>query len=240
MHTPILITGGTQRLGLAIAEHFINSGQSVIITYRTYKPAVENLIKQGATLIQCDFMHENAVDKLITDIKALSPKLRGIIHNASDWDAEPNDTPSPDILEKMMKVHVHAPYRINWALKDALHLNKQEHTTQFSDIIHMTDYVQETGSAKHIAYSASKAALHNLTLSFAKKLSPHVKVNSIAPALVMFNEWDDQNYRDKAKSKSLLQAVPGADEAVKAVDYLFKSDYVTGQTLHLNGGRHLK
>ena len=40
--------------------------------------------------------------------------------------------------------------------------------------------------------------------------------------------------------KSLLEIVPGAQEAVKAMNYLFDSDYVTGQTLHLNGGRHLK
>ena len=91
-----------------------------------------------------------------------------------------------------------------------------------------------------MAYAASKAALHNLTLSFAKKLAPQVKVNSIAPALLMFNEGDDDAYKEKALKKSLLEIVPGAKEAVKAMNYLFDSDYITGQTLHLNGGRHLK
>ena len=50
-----------------------------------------------------------------------------------------------------------------------------------SDIIHFTDYVVERGSDKHIAYAASKAALDNMTRSFARKLAPEVKVNSIAP-----------------------------------------------------------
>ena len=56
----------------------------------------------------------------------------------------------------------------------------------------------------------------------------------------MFNEGDDDTYKQKAIKKSLLELVPGAQEAVKAMNYLLDSDYMTGQTLHLNGGRHLK
>ena len=134
-----------------------------------------------------------------------------------------------------MNVHALAPYRINLALSQSL-----SSQGGFSDIIHMTDYVQDTGSEKHIAYAASKAALQNLTLSFAKKLAPKVKVNSIAPALLMFNEGDDDAYKEKALKKSLLETVPGAEEAVKAMHYLLNSEYITGQTLHLNGGRNLK
>ena len=135
----------------------------------------------------------------------------------------------------MMQVHANAPYRLNFALAKCL-----KNEGGFSDIIHMTDYVQDKGSKKHIAYAASKAALHNLTLSFSALLAPHTKVNSIAPALVMFNDDDSEEYREKALQKSLLQTCPGSQEAVKAVNYLLNSDYVTGQTLHLNGGRHLK
>ena len=235
MNSPILITGGTQRLGLAIAEHLIAKGESIIVTYRTDKPAVDHLKNLGATLIKCDFEHDNAVTDLIKNVLDLTPSLRAIIHNASDWDAETNDTADVNVLDKMMRIHVSVPYQMNWALQELL-ISSQG----FTDIIHMTDYVQDVGSAKHIAYSASKAALHNLTLSFAKKLAPHVKVNSIAPALVMFNDDDSAEYRRKAQKKSLLERVPGPHEAVKAVDFLLSSDYVTGQTMHLNGGRHLK
>lgn len=233
--SPILITGATQRLGLAIAEHLLVQKHSVIVTYRTQKPAVESLIAKGATLVQCNFEHSSEVNSLINYVRQNAPTLRGIIHNASDWASESNNQASEILLTKMMSVHVHAPYLINWALKD----NLLRHNG-LADIIHMTDYVQDTGSDKHVAYAASKAALHNLTLSFAKKFAPTIKVNSIAPALVMFNENDDDEYRARAKHKSLLQQVPGAQEAVKAVNYLLNSEYITGQTLHLNGGRHLK
>jgi len=72
-------------------------------------------------------------------------------------------------------------------------------------------------SKKHIAYAASKAALDNLTLSFASKFAPLVKVNSIAPALLMFQQGDDEAYRQKALQKSLLGIEPGEAEGVNVI-----------------------
>jgi dihydromonapterin reductase/dihydrofolate reductase len=235
MKAPILITGGAQRLGLAMAEALIADGYPLIITYRSEKPAVTALALAGADMQQVDFSDNQAISRLTDYIIHEYPCLRGIIHNASDWDAEKPDTDYPALLNKMMQVHVSAPYQINLALQDTLLAYEG-----VADIIHMTDYVQVKGSKKHIAYAASKAALHNLTLSFAQLLAPQVKVNSIAPALVMFNEHDDEAYRARSLKKSLLEVCPGAGEAVKAMQFLFASDFVTGQTMHLDGGRHLK
>lgn len=235
MTSPILITGGTQRLGLAVAKDLLSQHRSVIVTYRTKKPSVDELIALGAVLIQADFSTQDGLLKLILDIKNQTSSLRAIIHNASDWDQEADTEDYNKLFEKMMQVHANAPYQLNLALQGMLLANDV-----VSDIIHMTDYVQVKGSKKHIAYAASKAALHNLTLSFSALLAPNVKVNSIAPALLMFNEDDSSAYRAKALKKSLLEVCPGAQEAVKAVNYLLSSDYTTGQTLHLDGGRHLK
>ncbi|MDT0596221.1 dihydromonapterin reductase [Glaciecola petra] len=236
MSAPILITGGAQRLGLAIAKDLLSRQFKVIITYRSKKPSIDELIAQGCIAIQADFSTDNGIAACINEIQSHAQSIRAIIHNASDWDSEKSGMASgldaAQIMQKMMQVHVSAPYQINLACKEML--------TDHADIIHMTDYVQDKGSNKHIAYAASKAALHNLTLSFASLLAPSVKVNSIAPSLLMFNIDDTEQYKQKALSKSILGICPGAQEAVKAVNFLLNSDYVTGQTLHLNGGRHLK
>lgn len=235
MSHPVLITGASQRLGLAMANSLLDSSIPVVVTYRTHRPSVDTLEQRGAAVLQADFSTEAAIDRAIDQIKAISKTYRAVIHNASDWAQEKGNDNKDALIERMMRVHAYTPYRINLALQEAL-MDREGP----SDIIHMTDYVQETGSEKHMAYAASKAALHNLTLSFAQKFAPRVKVNSIAPALLMFNEDDDENYKEKAKKKSLLETVPGSQEAVKAMHYLLDSDYITGQTLHLNGGRHLK
>jgi len=235
MTAPILITGGAQRLGLAIAHSLIDQNIPVIITYRTKKPAVADLTSRGALALQADFADNAGIQNCIKDVHSTTNRLRGIIHNASDWDQESSTDDYNALFNKMMQVHANAPYQLNLAFKDLL-----IDENGFTDIIHMTDFVQDKGSKKHIAYAASKAALHNLTLSFATLYAPQVKVNSIAPALVMFNEHDSEEYKQKALKKSLLETCPGAQEAVKAVNYLLASDYITGQTIHLNGGRHLK
>lgn len=235
MSLPVLLTGATQRLGLAMAESLLSQNIPVVVTYRTAKPSVSQLEQKGAIVIQADFSTQATIDRAIAEIMTISPHYRAIIHNASDWAQEADHDDVDSLMERMMRVHVFAPYRINLALEDAL--TKRDGA---ADIIHMTDYVQQTGSAKHMAYAASKAGLHNLTLSFAKRLAPKVKVNSIAPALLMFNQGDSEAYKQKAMKKSLLESVPGAQEAVKAMNYLLQSDYITGQTLHLDGGRHLK
>lgn len=235
MSAAILITGGTQRLGLAMAEALLAQGETVIITYRTHKLQVDILASQGARMIQCDFAIADDIKRLCQLIDAEYESLRAIIHNASDWDQEATSDDYSQLMQKMMQVHAQAPYEINLALQEKLLA-----FDGVADIIHMTDYVQGTGSKKHIAYAASKAALHNLTLSFATLLAPNVKVNSIAPALLMFNDHDSDAYKAKSLQKSLLQICPGAQEAVKAMNFLFDSDFVTGQTMHLDGGRHLK
>ncbi|HBR1111192.1 TPA: SDR family oxidoreductase, partial [Klebsiella pneumoniae] len=109
-----------------------------------------------------------------------------------------------------------------------------------SDVIHITDYVVERGSDKHIAYAASKAALDNMTRSFARKLAPEVKVNAIAPSLIMFNEGDDEAYRQQALDKSLMKIAPGEKEISDLIDYLFTSRYVTGRSFAVDGGRPLR
>ena len=230
---PILITGVGQRVGLHLARTFISRGQPVIGTYRSKRDSIDELAALGVELHRCDFYESAEVQALIDDVAAQHKGLRAIIHNASDWLPDNADYPPEEILRRMMAVHVAAPYQINLGLANLLKAGTP------ADIVHIGDYVSGRGSKKHIAYAASKAAQDNLTLSFAASLAPDVKVNSIAPALVLFNDDDDEAYREKTLRKSLLQREGGLDEMQHQVDYLLGSRYVTGRVIHMDGGRHL-
>lgn len=230
---PILITGASQRIGLHCAERLLESGQSVIISYRSERPGVEKLRQQGATCLPADFSSEAGILAFISQLRQHTDQLRAIVHNASAW---LNETPGQEaqVFQQLFSVHMLAPYLINLHCADLLR------RSQPADIVHISDDVARKGSANRIAYCASKSGLDSLTLSFAAQLAPQIKVNGIAPALIQFNEDDDDEYRSKTLAKSALGIEPGAEVIYQSLRYLLDNPYVTGTTLTVNGGRHLK
>ena len=232
---PVLITGAGKRVGLHLALNFLARGMPVIGTYRTEYAALDDLREKGAILYRCDFNDQAQIDWLIETLLMSHKHLRAIIHNASEWLPDNADVPAAEIIQRMLQIHVSAPYQLNRALEGLL----KDCNDEYADIIHISDYVSSRGSRKHSAYAASKAAMDNLTLSDSVRLAPKVKVNSIAPALVLFNDNDDKAYREKTLKKSLMQREGGLDEFQHAVDYLMNSHYVTGRILPMDGGRHL-
>ncbi|WAG78179.1 dihydromonapterin reductase [Metapseudomonas furukawaii] len=230
---PILITGASQRVGLHCAERLLDDGHALIVSYRTERDGIERLRERGAIALFGDFSSEAGILAFIEQLKAHTDSLRAIIHNASDWLKE---TPGAEAeaFQRMFSVHMLAPYLIN------LHGEALLRRSDPADIIHLSDDVARKGSANRVAYCASKAGLDNLTLSFAARFAPHIKVNGIAPALVMFNADDDDEYRKKTLAKSALGIEPGPEVVYQGLRYLLDNPYVTGTTLTLNGGRHLK
>jgi dihydromonapterin reductase/dihydrofolate reductase len=230
---PILITGAGQRVGLHCAQRLLEDGHPVIFSYRSERPGVQALRDLGATAVFADFSTEAGIFAFIGELTAHTDRLRAIVHNASEWLAETPDTDAA-AFTRMFHVHMLAPYLINLHCADLLERSSP------ADIVHIGDDVTRKGSSKHIGYCASKAGLDNLTLSFAAKYAPAIKVNGIAPALLLFKPDDDAAYRAKALAKSALGIEPGSEVIYQSLRYLLDNPYVTGTTLTVNGGRHIK
>lgn len=229
---PILVTGAAQRAGLHCVQRFLAAQQPVILTYRRHRPVIAELEQAGAVCLHADFSTTDGIEALIETLKQVTPALRGIVHNASVWWPDEPGRAGADHFETLFRVHMQAPYLINMACRELL-----EAYPGTADIIHMTDAVVRKGSAKHAAYVATKAGLESLTQSFASMLAPHIKVNAIAPALLAFNEGDDEAYQRKALDKSLLKIEPGFDVLYQTLRYVLDNPYLTGTTQLLDGGR---
>ncbi|MDX1678399.1 dihydromonapterin reductase [Arsukibacterium sp.] len=243
----IVITGAGQRVGLHCAAALQRQGYQLVVSYRKMTSGITQLQQAGVHCIAADFTR---LDSMAAFIAALAPypSIRALIHNASSWQPDLPEQQADSslstvnqlqqdaaVFDEMQHIHARAPYLLNRAL-----LPKLLASGDGADIIHLTDFVASVGSSKHQAYAASKAALENLTLSLARQLAPEIKVNAIAPALLMFNEGDDDAYRQKALAKSLMAVAPGPAEVLQSILYLLQSEYVTGRVLALDGGRHLK
>lgn len=229
---PILITGGAQRIGLHCALCLLETGQPVIVSYRTEREGLAQLRERGAVALQADFSSEAGILAFIEQLKAHTDCLRAIVHNASDWESETPGHES-EVFQRMVSVHMLAPYLIN------LHCEELLRRSTPADIVHLSDDVTRKGSAKRPAYCASKAGLDSLTQSFAARFAPAIKVNGIAPALIQFNQGDSAEYRARRLAETPLGFEPGAEVIYQGLRYLLDNPYVTGTTLTVNGGRHL-
>jgi len=238
LNAPVLITGGGQRLGRHAAETLADTGYPVMITYRTERPELDQLRAKGIMTLQADFADEAGILDFIGRLKKEAPRLRAIIHNASDWlpDKKGVDNASlhqaAEDFHRLFSVHMLAPLLINQACEPLLLAHNG-----LRDIIHISDAVVQKGSKKHGAYVATKAGLESLTQSFAARFAPAIKVNAIAPALIMFQPDDDADYRAKTLKKSALQIEPGAKVNSQPIEYIMANTYLTGVILPVEGGR---
>lgn len=229
-HT-VLITGAAQRVGLHCAQRFVEDGYRVIITCRRLRDEWADQPLEGIEVLQADFATTAGIESLIDQLCDRGVKLRAMIHNASLWQG---DETGADGFQQMFMVHMQAPYLLNMASQ---RLFDPDVT---GDIVHLSDHVARRGSRRHAAYCASKAGIEALSLSFAARLAPGIKVNAIAPALIMFNEHDSAQYRERTLAKSALGIEPGPEVVYQSIRFLMDNPYVTGTCLDLNGGRNLK
>ncbi|CAM3387231.1 dihydromonapterin reductase [Halomonas lysinitropha] len=234
--SPILITGGAQRLGRHCAERLVDDGHPVIVSYRRERPELDVLRERGIVTLLADFATEAGILDFLERLKKETTSLRAIVHNASAWAPDVSGPEAGENFEQLFRIHMLAPYLINLHARELLEACSEPHR----DIVHLTDYVVQKGSRKHAAYAASKAGLDNLTLSFAAMYAPAIQVNAIAPAMIMLNEGDDEAYAEKARAKSVMEMIPGPGVIYQSLRYLLDNRYVTGVTLPVDGGRHLR
>lgn len=233
LENAILITGAGQRLGEFVARKLLAQGKfPVVISYRTKHPAVAELESLGAHAIQADFCEVGAVDNLIDQVNQKVKSLRAILHNASLW----LDDQVENSLQQQFLVHVEAPFKLTEGLAAKLLASDCEQ----KDIITFCDAALEFGNSNQIGYFATKAALQNMMKSWAKKYAPQIKSNDIAPGLLKFNSWDDEEYRAKRLQESLISVEPGFDTVWQAIEFIFNNRYATGSVITLDGGRKLK
>jgi len=232
----IFITGGGQRIGAYLVRQFLtNTDYPVVFTYRTPHAEVADLVKLGAIAIQCDFDNPSNLPGLVKQIKQHCESLRAVIHNASVWLSDEQAPAFSAEYQSLFRLHVEVPNFLNHQLQPLLLAANSE----FKDIISLSDFSVNKVVESHIAYLSSKAAMQTTSKAFAKKFAPHIKVNDIAPALIMFNKHDTKAYKEKRLKQAALPIEPGAEVVWQAVNYIMNSPYTTGITLPLNGGKHL-
>ena len=241
MKNKIFITGGAQRIGKALVEHFHLMGWDVLFQYRSSKLKAEqikstlNSIRPNSCqVIECDFDDKDSCntfhEKLANEIIGLT----ALINNASTFYPKKLSETSHDDWVKLTSSNLYQPIFISKICSNELIKNK-------GSIVNIADIHAEQGLKDYSVYTAAKAGLINFSKSLAKELAPDVLVNSVSPGAIL---WD-VNEPSEEKKKDILASIPmkrigNEKDIVSIIDYLVtKNTYMTGRNINIDGGKSL-
>ncbi|RZO29220.1 MAG: pteridine reductase [SAR86 cluster bacterium] len=241
MNKTIFITGAAKRIGKEIALTFKELGWNIIIHYNSSKNDADNLADQinkdnpnSAKTVQGNLDVKEDVQKILNEVNDAFPSIDLLINNASTFYPTPIDEISEDHWEKLIGSNLKGPLFLIQGLKEKLKKSN-------GSIINITDTNLTKGVANYSIYSAAKAGLEAITKGLARELAPEIKVNAIAPGAML--EPPDVTWTEEQKNK-VIETIPlkrmGSEKDIaNAVKFLANSEYITGQTIKVDGGRSL-
>jgi NAD(P)-dependent dehydrogenase (short-subunit alcohol dehydrogenase family) len=106
-------------------------------------------------------------------------------------------------------------------------------------IINIADVAGEIIWPAYLPYSVSKAALIAVNRGLAKAYAPDIQVNAIAPGPILFPDYYTEEQKRAAIERTLLKRAGSPQDIVNAVVFLIENDYITGELIHVDGGRHV-
>lgn len=236
-----LITGGSRRLGAHTARMLHQYGMRLVVHYRNSADDAEALRAElcekrpdSVVLIRGDLTEIAKVKNLVRQCSSELGRLDVLINNASAFFPTPLKTATEEQWQMLMDTNIKAPFFLSQAA--APYLKKVK-----GCIINVTDIYADRPLANHPIYNASKSALLSMTRSLALDLGPDVRVNAVAPGAIM---WPDNGIDDISKQRMMsatpLKTVGNPDDIARTIKFLIAdADFITGQTINVDGGRSI-
>jgi pteridine reductase len=236
----VLITGAGKRVGAVTAKALHAVGANVAIHYHRSAEAAEKLVESlnderanSAIAIQADLADTEGLVALVEKAASHFNRLDVLINNASSFYPTPVGEIKQEDWQNLFDANAKAPLFLAQAA--APHLKKNG-----GCIINMVDVHAERPLQQHPVYCMAKAALAMMTKSLAKDLAPDVRVNGVAPGMIM---WPDEGMPEKVQDSIIkrvaLKRAGSPDNIAQTILFLLQNDYITGQIIAVDGGRLL-
>lgn len=231
-----LITGGAIRVGLHFAKTLAAQGYDIAIHYNSStQQAKEAVAAISALGVQCkayafDFLADGDPSGLISQVARDFPHLSVLVNGASIYNAAPIAETSREMLESEFRVNFFAPYMLCGAFAREV---------SAGNIINILDNKIAFQQYQYGAYLSSKKALAELTRMAAMEFAPRIRVNGIAPGVIMPGVTRSDAYIAWRAQGIPLKRQGSADELSKALLYILDNEYITGQHLFVDGGESL-
>ena len=239
-----LVTGGWRRIGAGIAVALAADGWDLALHAHSrdkFDPALTaQLAQAGASVhgIAGDLIDPGAPELIVREaINAFGRAPNLLVNSASVFRDDRLATLTSESLDLHMRTNLYAPLLLTQAFAAAM---GEDTVSLGASVVMLLDQRVHNPVPDQLAYSLSKQALHASLRNLARELAPRIRVNGVAPGLVLpTQDYDDGQWQRLTALMPLERLAAPADIAA-AVVYLARAQAVTGQTLFVDAGANLE
>ncbi len=236
----ILVTGSAKRIGKHIARELAAHGASPILHAHKSRDDViataadiEAISGLRPLILYGDLSRRNTWIAMDREIEKNFGRLDVWVQNASVFYATPFFSATNDDWQQFMDINLKA------AFLGAQILGKRMMAEKHGKIIGIGDVAAKLAWPSYLPYAVSKAGMGTLMKGLAQLMAPYVQVNVIAPGPVLLPEETKKRDRDRILQTIPLKRIGKPEDVAQAVRFLIENDYITGQTLYVDGGRSI-
>ncbi len=239
----VLVTGGAKRVGAAICRRLHAAGANIALHYRSSVREAQalqselNAQREKSVLnVQADLLDMAGLPGMVEKVVGHFGRLDGLVNNASSFYATPLNAIDEQQWQDLLGTNLKAPLFLSQAAHAEL---RRCH----GSIVNIVDIHAERPLHGYVLYSVAKAGLAALTKCLAQEMAPQVRVNAVAPGVILWPEtkiWEDEQQRRKIVAHTLLKREGEPDDIARTVKFLLRdAPYITGQVIAVDGGRSI-
>ena len=234
-----LVTGAGRRVGQAIALALAARGMHIVVHYNgSAEGAAETVrlvrLKGGtASEIHADLREVEGAHTLIDRTLELTGRLDALVNSAAVMLRTPVGETSPAAWDAMFTLNVRAPYFLAQRAAPALR-------AVHGSIVNIADLAAYETWPAYVPHGMTKAAVVQMTRGLAHALAPEVRVNAVAPGVVLLPDGWSAADAERLRATTPLRRIGTPEDVANAVVFLVESDYITGEVIKVDGGRHVR
>lgn len=231
-----LVTGGAIRVGKAIALGLAQAGADVVINYHTSAAEAQatvgeiNALGVRGLAIQADVADPSQAQAMVAQIESTLGRLDILVNSASRFQTTPALTTTPEAWRQVLSVLLDGPFFLSQAAAPLMQAQGA------GVIINILDLAAFEPWPNFIAHSVGKSGLLAMTRALALELAPLIRVNAVAPGAVLAPPHYGPEKLKQVAARTLLQRWGAPQDVADAVVFLARADYITGETLTVDGG----
>jgi len=232
-----LVTGAGLRIGKAVALALADAGADVVVHYLSSETEARDtaarIRRKGrrAWALRADLGDPAQAAALFEEARRKAGPVRVLVNNASVFPSDRVTGLSWEGLSENLRVNAFAPLVLGRALRAQ---------GLAGCIVNVLDCRIQDYDKEHASYHLSKRMLFTLTRMMALEFAPKVRVNAVAPGLILPPRGRSRAWLERLKDTNPLCGLGSPQDVAEAALFLLRSRFVTGQTLYVDGGRHMR